>query len=188
MEITQAQLDGMITSAVNTAVTKAESKFKTEFSDQITTLEASEKDLKDQAKKKDTEITKLNKSADDFADQAVENRIDVIIAAGIREPKDKDELIESYGKYKEANAGHLFSDILTNMEAETEKKLEPGSHFIKKKDVKKQITKQKKTEIEEEELKFHDDLNHTKKDIEEFADMDSFSILDVGSRLKEKVS
>lgn len=186
MEITQEQLDGMITSAVNTAVTKAESRFKTEFSDQITTLETDTKDLKTKLKSKETEVDKMKKNADDFADQAVENRIDVIIAAGIREPADKEGLMGDYAKYKEKNAGDLFADILTKMEDETEKKLEPGSHFDKKKDLKKQMIKQKKTDIEEEEQKFHDDLGHSEKDIEQFANMDSFSIVQVGVNLNRK--
>lgn len=184
MEYTKEQHESIVDAAVDRALKKREDELKTEFSDKTEKTNENNKKLQADIDKKDKEITKLSKDSEEYADNEIENKIDLLVSNAKILPADKDGLMEKYVKFKEKKAVELFYDELEVLEKK-DVQLEKGSHFTKKKDPNEKL---KKGDMDPEEAKFHEQLGNSKEDIEEFADMEEFSIAYVSPRAKEKVN
>ncbi len=176
------QVDILVNAAVDQALKKREDELKTEFSDKIEKTEENNKKLQADIDKKTKEITKLSKDSEEYAGKEVENKINLFVDTGRMDPAEKDGWMEKYLKFKEKGAIELFYEELDKI-GEKEVKLESGSHFKKKKDPNKKL---KEGDMDPEEAKFHEQLGNSKEDIEEYADMDEFSIAYVSPRAKGK--
>lgn len=183
MEYTKEQHESIVDAAVDRELKKREDELKTEFSYKEETFKATEKKLNDSITEKDKNIKKLSKDSEEYADNEIENKIDLLVSNAKILPADKDGLMEKYVKFKEKGAVELFYDEIEVLEKK-DVQLEKGSHFNKKKDPNEKL---KAGDMDPEEAKFHEQLGNSKEDIEEFADMEEFSIAYVSPRAKEKV-